>query len=128
MLRFYDSAMPRRCLPKRGVAYCLPQTGQCRRTEVVPCLMVREWSSIAGPICNSCRCYTHHVTVVSVRARVIWWGRDDWLGLSRRTLSFLTPNRFIPALSRPQDHWEYEQEHRLLTYSSHVKVKICDFV
>lgn len=29
-------------------------------------------------------------------------GRSDWLGLLRRTLSFLTPSRFIPALSLDQ--------------------------
>jgi hypothetical protein len=91
MLWFYDSAVPLGRSPGRRQTCCLPHYRTRSTHESGDC-----GAQYTQPACTSHRCYTHEVAIIGVR---IEDSVCEWLILHRRTLSFLTPNRFIPALS-----------------------------
>ena len=120
MLRFYDSAVPPHHLPYRDAACCLPIRPTASAHEKGD--FGAQWLACLYllPMLHP-RCYHRQRTAQ---------GRSDWLGLLRKTLSFSTPSRFIPALSgferpkirddcrnlrAPPREWDIDTAHRMET-------------
>jgi hypothetical protein len=95
MLRVSDSAVPQRHSPCRNAACCLPHH---------PTVSAHGKGDFGAPWL-ACLCLLPMLHPPRYRSQRTGRGRSDWLGLPRRTLSFPTPSRFVPAFSVSPCHF-----------------------